>query len=213
MRAVVRKTKPFREEIRMKNAIIALILGGAVQLATAQEQVSREEALKVALLTHCDLTPLATLPVRVDADLKYPFALRAGEYGAMILPETKLTAEALVRAGRDPVPLGELWARKLTLVCDGQPCAASKLFLVTLPRQEGGVPVFALAVRQGKEGQLELLVYGKDKQPLLTVPLKKATAKQEYPLELTADPQGDQGRLTIRVCGKYEAELTMAKAD
>lgn len=197
----------------MKRVIAGLTLCGALSLVSAQEVVPREEALKVVLITHLDLKLSASLPIRIDADLKYPYAVRAGEHGAMVVPETKLSAQTLAKAGSEPVPVGELWLRKANLLRDGQPVAADRLNLVNFPRETSGAPLFALAVRQAKEGQLELLFYGKAKEPVLAVPLKKVEATQQYPLELTGETQGDQGLLTLRLVGKYEAAFILGKQD
>jgi hypothetical protein len=58
---------------------------------------------------------------------------------------------------------------------------------------------------------LELLVFGKDKEPLVTLPLKRMDAPQELPLDFTAERTGDAGCLTIRILGKYEAKLMVTE--
>lgn len=63
----------------------------------------------------------------------------------------------------------------------------------------------ALGVRRNGPDALELLVFGKDKEPLLKVPLKKIEAQQEPPIDMSAERTGDEGRITLRILGKYEA--------
>ena len=47
-------------------------------------------------------------------------ALRDGEYGGMVLPECKLTVGAIAQAGKEPVPVGQLWMLRLAPLNDGQ---------------------------------------------------------------------------------------------
>ena len=72
----------------------------------------------------------------------------------------------------------------------------------------GHAAALLLGVRQGAGDKLELLVFGKGKEPLLVLPLNKAAREQKWPLEFTAEREGDaSARVTLLLVGKYEASF------
>lgn len=197
----------------MKHTI--LLLGAvltALQPAFAADRLGREQALKVAFLLAGDLNHLQTTSIPTDVDLKHPVAVHEGEYGALVLPEAKLTREALARAGREPVAVGQLWLRKLTPVADGEAVPGAKLRLIKLrveDRDETAVQL-ALAVGRREGGDLELLVFSKDREPLLRASLKAVDRAQSVPVDVEAErTDGDGGRLTLRLLGRHEAVLAV----
>ena len=144
-----------------------------------------------------------------------PWLLREGEYGGMVLPQKDLKAASVAEAGETTVPIGQLWLLRLAPMRDGAVLPADKLRLVTVKHnfEEATVPQCALGVRRTSAGALELLVFGKDKEPLLKVPLKAIEAKAESPLDMSAERTGDEGRLTLKILGKYEAELMVTELE
>jgi hypothetical protein len=193
----------------MKKSILLATLVATLATAQAQQAVPRDELLKVVFMLSLDLKQMLNTPIPTDPDLKRPVAQREGEHGAMVLPESKLSADTLAKAGKEVVPVGQLWLRKLVPQCDGQPTRQDKLQVVTVNTGDRTEPAIlcALGVRKDQEGKLELLVYGKDKEPLLRAPLKGISAPQENPIELGAELQGDGARLTLKLAGKYEGSL------
>ena len=193
----------------MKRMILIAALLAAIPLAQAQERLSREQSLKYAFLVSVDLKQLQGTPIPTDPDVKLPVAVADGDYGAMVLPETRLNAEVLAKAGKDVTPVGQLWLHKLVPLGDGQVVPESKLRLVTVSGEEGRatVPCCALGVRKDANGSLELLVFGKDKEPVLRVPMKSVSAKQDSPIDLSAERKDDGGLLTLKVLGQYEASF------
>ena len=175
----------------------------------AQEQLSRQEALKYAFIVSANLPAMLKTPIPTDPDVKRPVAARDGDYGAMVLPETKLTAGVFAKAGKEAAPVGQLWLLKLVPLMDGQPAPASKLKMVEASGDEGQatVPCCALGVRKVADGGLELLVFGKDKEPVLRVPIQTISRQQENPIEMTAERKDNGGLLTLRFVGKYEASF------
>jgi hypothetical protein len=173
----------------------------------AQEQLPRQEALKYAFIVSADLPAMLKTPIPTDPDVKRPIALRDGDYGGMVLPESKLSAEVFSKAGKDVAPVGQLWLLKLVPVSDGQPVPASKLRLVEASSDEGKatVPCCALGVRKDASGVLELLVFGKDKEPVVRAPMRTISRQQDDPIEMSAERKDDGGHVTLRFLGKYEA--------
>lgn len=174
--------------------------------AQAQEQLPRQEALKYAFILSANLPEMLKTPIPTDPDVKRPVALHDGDYGGMVLPETKLSAEAFSKAGKDVAPVGQLWLLKLVPMNDGQPVPASKLRMVQARSEDAQatVPCCALGVRKNADGALELLVYGKDKEPVLRAPIHAISRDQENPIEMSAERKDDGGHITLRFLGKYE---------
>ena len=191
----------------------ALIAGLAA--AQAQEQLSRQDALKYAFIVCANLPAMLKTPIPTDPDVKRPVALRDGDYGGMVLPETKLSADVFSRAGKDVTPVGQLWLLKLVPMNDGQPVPANKLRLVETSSEEGQatVPCCALGVRKDGSGGLELLVFGQDKEPVLRAPIHAISRQQEAPIEMAAERKEEGGVVTLRFLGKYEASFMVTDPD
>lgn len=199
-----------KHRLNMKRTLLALALLGGISLVNAQEKLSKDEALPYAqaVSKHLGGTPIAT-----DVDVEQPAAVRDGEYGGMVLPQKNLKVEALAHAGKTAVPIGQLWLKQLTPVQDGEAVGQEKLRLVNVSGdgQEITAPQCALAVRRNSQGVLELLVYGKGKEPVATSTLKPVDSTQTLPLDLTAEREGDNGKVTLKILGKYQATLTVTE--
>lgn len=199
----------------MKRIIIAATLLAAAQLVPAQEKLSREEALPYAQAVSADAKQLNGTPIATDVDAQQPVVMKDADYGGMVLPQKNLKAETIAQAGETAVPIGQLWLQKLTPMRNGEAIGRDSLRLVTV-RAEGEevtAPQCALAVRRNAGGNLELLVYGKGKEPVLTVALKPLDATQSTPLDLAAERDGDVGNLTLKILGKYQAKLSVTELD
>ncbi len=192
-----------------KSLIISIVLVG---LATVQgqERLSREECLKYAFIATVDLKEMLKTPIPTDPDVKRPAAVREGDYGGLVLPESKLTAEIIAKAGKAVVPVGQLWLVKLAPLVDGQVVAADKLRMVNVKHEDNEVkvPCCALGVRKTDDGGLELLVYGKDTEPVLRTSLKaSASSQQENPIEVNGERKENGALVTLKFFGKYEASF------
>ena len=157
---------------------------------------------------------LADPPLRMDVDPNKPCAERGEGGGAMIVPDKKLTEKVLAGAGNDVVPVGQLWFRKWTLANKGKPVAQDKLRIITVNVEDKDrpMPLFLLGIRKRGQKDVELVVYAKDSEPLLTVPLKKLDQMQDLPVLLEwsrGEKQSDN--LTLNILGKYEGVLKIAR--
>ena len=198
----------------MKRILVPLTLLAAVQIASGQEELARKDALRYAFLLSLDLKALQGTPIATDVDLKQPVAVRGGDHGALVLPEAKLSADAIAKAGTQVVSVGQLWLHKLAPVREGQPIPGSQLRIVEIENEGSTASAVqcALGVKGNDSGGLELLVFGKDKTPVLKVPLKKVEASQDTPISLKAErTENDAARITLRLVGRYEATLTVAE--
>ena len=167
----------------MKHTLLTLTLLSTLALASAQEKLSREETLRYAFVVAGDLKQLQATPIPTDVDIKQPVAVRDGDFGGMVLPEAKLNADAIAKAGEKVVPIGQVWLLKLTPMQDGDAVGASKLRMVTLTHEGDQVKVAqcALGVQRNGSGSLELLVFGKDKEPVVKVPSRPWTPNRTCP--------------------------------
>ncbi len=192
---------------------LAVVLVAGVTLA--QERIAPEDARRYAQLFVETAAKTTNLPLLVKADADKPFGLKKDDVGVMIIPSSSLTEEALQNAGKEVTPLGQLWARSLTLVVKDQLVSNDKLQVVkvTINDQEHSLPLFLLGVRKQEDGSLEMVIYAREKEPLLTVPLQKRESKQEMPIELEGRGENDRGVLTLNILGKYQAQLTLAKQE
>jgi hypothetical protein len=200
----------------MKTILSLLALTVVTFTLAAQEELPRAEAIKFAALLNFDLDKLADTPIPTDADIKRPFGLKAEKRGALVVPEGKLSAATLSGAGKQAVPVGQLWLVGLVPAKDGQAVAKDQLKLVTIEHEGNQVtlPLCVLGVRKGVGDRLELLVFGKGKEPLLVEPLQPATYEAKAPLELKAEREGEAiARLTLRLVGKYEASFRVQAAN
>lgn len=200
----------------MKTTIVAglsLFLFAGVSLA--QERLPQERAQQLARLFVPQAAKLTDAQLQTDVDLEKPCCITKGKLGAMVIPDKKLSAELLDKVGKAVAPVGQLWMRGLTPVSGGTPTPGDKLrkVTVTIQGEDHQLPCCFLGVRQKAGGGLELVVYAKDKDPLLTLPLEKVAIEQELPIELDAKKgENDMGILIITALGKYQAMLTVAQA-
>ena len=199
----------------MKRTIILLGLLTVTQFMSGQEVLPRKEALKLAFFVSADLKVLQNTPIATDVDVKQPVALRDGDYGALVLPEAKLTTDAIAKAGEQVVPIGQLWLRRLTPVRDGDAISSSQLRVVQLDAggESHAAVQCALGVKADGSGGLELLVFGKDKTPLVKVPLKKVESQESTPIGMSAEHADESGRIILKILGRYQATLVVTELE
>lgn len=194
-------------------AVVFVLTSGVA--AKAQEAVPRDEALQIAFQLCRDLPKMLATPIATDPDVKRPAAVRGDNRGLLALPEAKLRLADVAQAGTEVVPVGQLWLLRLTPLAGGQPVKADSMQTVALGEDKPGLTpaLCALGVRKSAEGGLELLVFGRDKQPLLQVPLAAVSADQTDPLAVSVAPQGDGAVCGLTILGRYTASIPMALAD
>src|SRR5205085_473570 len=87
---------------------------------------------------------LSDAPLKMELDPEKPCAVRGEGGGAMAVPDKNLSAETLAKAGKEVIPVGQLWFRKWTVVVDGQPAPNDKLRILTVrvDEKDRPMPVF-----------------------------------------------------------------------
>lgn len=176
----------------------------------AQDPLPRAEAVRFAALLNLDLEKLKDTPIPTDADVKRPFGIRADKRGGLLVPEAKLSIQTLAKAAKEIVPVGQLWLAGVVPQRGSEAVPKSELKLVTVEHEgrEVTLPLCVLGVRRTEAGELELLVFGKGRDPLLKLPLKKlASGPREAaaPLEFTAERAAEGAKITLLVVGAFEA--------
>ena len=202
----------------MRAMLTAVLFLAGLSVAQAQEALPRDEALKAAFQLCRDLPKMLDTPIPTDPDVKRPVGVHADKRGLMILPESKLSLDAVAKAGPDAVSIGQLWLLRIAPVVGGQPAKAEQMHMVSFSGGSGDnenvtVALCALGVRKGADGRPELLVYGKDKGPLLHVALTPISDKQQNPIEVSAEQQGDGAMLTLKILGKFTAGFAVGTAE
>jgi hypothetical protein len=200
----------------MRTVLAAVTILAGCCAVQAQEALSREEALKAAFRLCSDLPKMLDTPIPTDPDVKRPVGVHADNRGLLILPEAKLGLDAVAKAGPDAVSVGQLWLLKIVPVAEGRPVKADRLRIVNVSgeKENASVAQCALGVRKGADGRPELLVYGKDKEPLLHVALTQISEKkQENPIEVSAEQQGDGAMLTLKILGKFSASFPVGTSE
>ena len=196
----------------MKNALLLITLATAVTQVCGQEILGREETKRYADITHRDLKLLEKAPLKINANLDKAVAAREGEHGGMVIPDTGFTAETLAKIDKDVLPVAEIWLLKLGPICDGKLVAEEKLNVVTITNRDNSAKLpYCVAGIRKTEDKLELVVYGKGKDPIVTLPLKSIDTKQESPIEVEAETTGDGGKVTLKLAGKYKATLDVTE--
>lgn len=193
---------------------LALVLvAGAV---SAQEVIPQEELAKAVPRALARVADFDNLPFKTDADGGKAFGMKAKQYAAVVIPEKGLTKAALAKAGKQILPVGQLWLVKLSPAVKDVPTPGDKLRLVTFSVKEEDykLPLFLLGVRQQGERGMELVVYAKAKEPLLVLPLKKSEAKQDLPLEVSLrEGTATLGMVDINLFGEYQAVLPVGERE
>ncbi len=199
----------------MKHLILVAALLAAWTQTQAQEKLSREESLKYAFFASANLKEMLNTPIPTDPDVKRPVGVKDGEYGGMVLPESKLSAETFARAGKEVIPVGQFWMHKLAPMNAGEVVPAAKLRMVHLAAggNEADVPCCALGIARDANGALELLIFGKGSEPVTRVPLKTISSPQDSPIDISAERKDDGGLITLRFVGKYEASFMVTDPD
>ncbi len=199
----------------MKRTLIPAVLLTSLLAIQAQEKLSRTQALQMAFYASADLKEMLNTPIPTDPDLKRPVAVKDGDYGAMVLPEAKLSADVFAEAGKEAKPVGQLWLRNLAPENEGERVPQSKLRTVNVRArdQEADAVCCALGVCKDANGGLQLLIYGKDKEPVVRMALKPNSGQQDNPIEMSAERKDDDGLITLEFLGKYEVTFTVSAPD
>ena len=184
----------------------------------AQERVPQEQAVKFARRFADEASKISSPQLKTEVDPEKVFALHAGEAHAMFIPEKGLSEETFTRAGKEPTPVGQLWMRRIVPAAEGKPVPEDKLRIVTISvnNEDHPLPLTLVGVRKGADNQLELVFYGKDKEPYHHSPVRKLDTKQkgDEPVVLEAQKDaGDTATLIFTLVGEYQGSIQVMKTE
>lgn len=172
---------------------LTLALTGLLATANAQERLAPEKAKHYAQLTRQKPEALKGAALQFKADLEHPIALANGDHGGLLIPRAGLADLTPSDYSATPTAIGELWLYNLTLQKDGVAVPEAKLNVVPLKSNQGEVkiPRCILAVSLTSDDTPVLQVYGKDKTPVLTVPIRETGFSSSDALNMTATADGE----------------------
>lgn len=193
-----------------------LVLITTFAVAEEIQQVSAEQAGKIARKVAEALGSPSDAPFSVDADVEKSAGIKAsGDVGLLAIPDRKLTVETLAGAGRTVSPLGQLWMRNMVPAVNASAPDPAKLRTVNVRDgdKEAKVEVYFLGISKADGGAVELGLYTKDKEPLVKVPFVKTDAPASaVPIALDGHKEGENsGVLVVTVFGSYKADITVTK--
>ncbi len=195
--------------------LVPLLALTTLALAQEVEPVPAEKTLAIATKLTATLGTPGDAPLAVEVNTEKAVAIKAGPGGLLAMPDKKLTAETLAAAGKEQLPLGQLWMHKMVPEIQHAPAPASKLRTVTVNdgNDDARAEVYYLGVAKAASGGLELSLFGKDKTALVTVPLAKTdAAANATPFALDGHKDGDHsGTLVITIFGSYKADVTVTR--
>lgn len=199
----------------MKSLLFAALLLTVFGVVRAQEPLPRDEALKAAFQLCQDLEQLLDTPIPTDPDVKRAVGVHGDKRGLIVLPEARLATADLAKPGSTPIAIGQMWMLRLVPLANEQPIKSEKLKTVSFKGEHSDATVtqFTLAVGKGADGQPELLIFGKDKEPAFRTALVKTAEQQDDPIEISAVLQGNGAAITLKIQGKYTASFSVGAAD
>jgi hypothetical protein len=198
--------------MRRLPASLCLFLLGS--LVVAQDRLPQDEARRYARPCAEQAATLTDAQLSMSVDPEKPCALRGEGGGAMIIPDKKLSEEALRKAGEEVIPVGQLWLRKWTVVVGGKAVPDDRLRILTvnLDDKDRPMPLLLLGLRKKGDKDAELVVYAKDSEPLQVLALQKLDLIQDLPVELEwKRGEKDADTLTVKILGRYQAVLTVMR--
>ena len=198
----------------MKLSIFALTLSACLSLAHAQESIEPEKLQKIASRLVERASDQENLPLTMEVDRSKAVGMIIKEFGTVVLPANTLSAETLSKVGSEILPVGHLWLNALVPAVEGKPLAEEKrrYVMVITDQEEHALQLLLLGLRKSSASGLELVIFAKDKDPVLTLPLKEETRDQSTPLELNMRQGTDSlGLVDLHILGKLVATLPVER--
>lgn len=186
-----------------------------VHAACAQEALPLEEARDAARKLGEFYTLPADAPLKLELDNDKPRAIKGHDSGVMLIPDKRLTSETLATVGKTILPVGELWTLKVAVEDHGAAVGKEKLRVISVGEgdERRQLSLFLFGVKKNDQDVPELLVFGKDSEPLLHVALQKSTAGKQSTVEISGRKRDENSAiLTINLLGEYTVDLPMVKA-
>lgn len=186
--------------------------------ASAQERVPDKELGKYCIGLTLNANILVMDPnVKVTADALKGSAVmvKDKEQIALVIPDAKLAEGVAAVSDKSVTPFAHLWFKDLVPQSEGKAIAADKLrkLKIQAGKESLEADLCFVGLQKNAKGDLELLIYGKGKEPILKPVLEAHEEAQDKPLLLDLEVPADKPMvLTIRVLGKYRTKIEVASA-
>jgi outer membrane protein assembly factor BamB len=154
--------------------------------------------------------------VNFEIDLEKGRGFFDGQEGVLVVPIKDLSEDRIDKASgtRIGAPVCHLfWGPGLKPLANGKPIDKSKLRSVKALEyggEESDTTCFVCTVRRSEGNNLELCLYGTEKEPVFTARLEKVQAQNPTDFECNVTAVNRDQALAITLFGKYEATLTFA---
>lgn len=188
----------------------AFLIAVAALAGAQQTRLPQEETRRYAKIC-AEQAVIADPQIKIDVDPERACAERGEGGGAMVIPDKKLSAKIV--AAQQVIPVGQLWLRKWNLVVGDTPVAADRLRVMSInvDDKDRPMPLFLLGLRKQAD-KAELVIYGKDLEPLQSLPLEAMDIIPELPLEIEWK-RGEKNvdLLTLKIAGKWHTAVHVAR--
>ena len=201
--------------------LVTLALFVAITTVRAQEPqaIPPEELAKATALLIEANGRLGALPLKLELAADQAVGFKAGEVGALLIPDKRLKIEKQDKAEKkkskgEVMPVGQLWTLKLSPKEKDSVLPNDKLRLakITAGEKDMELAVFTLGIEHTGKKEFQLAIYGKGDQPVLRVPLTVEKNKNAAPVVMTARKTGEEsGVLELTILGHFKAEIPMGK--
>ncbi len=205
----------------MKTASLIAVLFACALTIRAQElqPIPAEELTKATQLLMEASAQITDLPLKLELAPDQASGFKAGEVGALLIPDKRLKAERPDKAEKkktkgEVMPVGQLWTLKLSPKDKDAVLANDKLRLVKVngKDKELELALFTLGIERAAKQEFQLVIYGKGSQPVLRVPLVIEKNKGAAPVVLSARKTGEEsGVIELKLLGRFKAEIPMGK--
>lgn len=197
---------------------LSLFTALAIRAQDIQPIPAEELAKATALLMDAN-TRLGDQPLKLELAPDQAAGFKAGEVGALLIPDKRLKAEKPDKAEKkkskgEVQPVGQLWTRSLAPKDKDAVVPNDKLRLtkITAGEKELELAVYSLGIEHSAKKEFVLAIYGKGSSPVLRVPLTVEKDKGAAPVVMTGRKTGEEsGVLELKLLGHFKAEIPVGK--
>jgi len=194
----------------------ALLLGSGLR---AQQPLSAEELSRGGRLLAAETARLERLPFRLELAPERASGLKAGEAGALFLPDQRILQTPGRRQAKEgdgkarkaergaAQPVGQLWLARLVPLQGELSADALRRVKVTEDGRARDLVTFTLGIEKVRKSGTQLALHGRDGAVVLRVPLTAEKAKGGATTLTARKLADDRGLLELRLQGRYRAEI------
>jgi hypothetical protein len=203
--------------MRKLSPFFAGLFGMVASPLLAQEAVPLQDARDGARKANAVIAAEKELPLRVEADVEKPVAIRGGAVILMVVPDKRLTPGQLGALSTEVAPVAQLWTRNASLQINGEPAKRDQVRLIDVHEdfKNNDVELYLVGARKSENGAAELLLFGKGTEPLVRIPVapaKEGVSAQTAPIEITGRKSDENsGVLKLTFAGGQSAEIPLGR--